>query len=40
MREPIERLLSRLYKPIPANASLLRVDMLGGAEAIMTNPNP
>ena len=29
MREPIERLLSRLYKPTPANASLLRVDMLG-----------
>ena len=25
MREPIERLLSRLYKPIPANASILRV---------------
>ena len=36
MREPIERLLSRLYKPIPANASLLRVDMLGGPDALLT----
>ena len=36
MREPIERLLSRLYKPTPANASLLRVDMLGGSDALLT----
>jgi hypothetical protein len=25
MREPVERLLSRLYKPIPADAAILRV---------------
>ena len=36
MREPIERLLSRLYKPIPANASILRVGLLGGADAVLS----